>query len=243
MGYKEILSTIVSNSGLTLRELADRCRDKGVSIDPSYISKLQTGKQAPGSEEVSRAIAEVCGADPDILIWEGYLEKAPELVKNTIDSIYTKLKNIISSKVSTLPDDQEDWFIKKVNALSPFELFSLLSSRNQGKLSLSSENFILALNISDDIIEKLLNLKMEDDSMEPFISKGSRLRISAESETKNGDIVAVYYGDTIIIGRITFVGEQIVLTPYNTSYTPSVISCKEHLIIFKIDLIVTSKKL
>lgn len=81
LSYKKLLSELVKNSGLTLRDIADRCRERGVSIDPSYISKIQTGKQAPPSDEVSRVLAEVLESDPIELIWLGYVEKAPEEIK------------------------------------------------------------------------------------------------------------------------------------------------------------------
>ena len=86
MSYSEILSELVKKSNLTLRELADQCKLKGLSIDPSYISKLQNGKQPPPSEEISMVLASILGDDSERLVWAGYLEKTPERVRNLIEN-------------------------------------------------------------------------------------------------------------------------------------------------------------
>ena len=52
-----------------------------MQIDPSYISKLQTGKQAPPSEEASRILAKVLGGNLIDLLWLGFIEKAPIEIK------------------------------------------------------------------------------------------------------------------------------------------------------------------
>ena len=55
----------------------------GVSINPSYISKLRTGKQPPASDDVNIAIAKACGFEKQIedFLFEAYLEKSPEYIK------------------------------------------------------------------------------------------------------------------------------------------------------------------
>ncbi|OCT12526.1 hypothetical protein A8709_32410 [Paenibacillus pectinilyticus] len=84
MGYAELLSDYIEKSGLSLGEIAIRLKGKEIKIDRSYISKLKNGTKPPASEDVSRAIAEVTGGDPDELILTGYLEKAPEEVKKIV---------------------------------------------------------------------------------------------------------------------------------------------------------------
>ena len=90
MDYKEHLQKLIKESNLTLREIADRCRELGQSIDPSYISKIQTGKLPPPSEEVSRVLAGVLGGDPTELIWHGYIEKAPKEIKQSLKNANPK---------------------------------------------------------------------------------------------------------------------------------------------------------
>lgn len=112
MGYKELLSTSISKSGLTLREISERCKKFNVNITPSYISQLQTGKQNPPSEEVTKAISNVLNIDPTNLIIEGYIEKAPEIIKYFFSVTCTSINKILiylkSKNVSCIDTDFQE---------------------------------------------------------------------------------------------------------------------------------------
>lgn len=90
MTYSELLSQYVKESGLTLRKIANEAEKQGVAVDPSYISKLQTGKMPPPSEEITVAIAEACGKDPEKLVIQGYIDKTPPHVRKLLDKQLAK---------------------------------------------------------------------------------------------------------------------------------------------------------
>ncbi len=94
MEYADVLAGMIAASGKTLREIADLCRELGVKIDPSYLSRLQTGKQAPASDEVNAAIARVCKKKPEELLLASYSEKAPEFVQTFVAGIAKYLKTV-----------------------------------------------------------------------------------------------------------------------------------------------------
>lgn len=77
MKYREMLSFLIRNSGKNLKEIAEQCQLHGVSIDASYISKLQTGKKPPASDKLNRVLSEVLGGNLDELIVAAYREKIP----------------------------------------------------------------------------------------------------------------------------------------------------------------------
>ena len=82
MSYSEMLSQIIEESELSLRQISKRCADLDLNITPSYISQLKNGKLPPPSEEVSLVLAKACGSKNQAqLVFQGYMEKAPELVK------------------------------------------------------------------------------------------------------------------------------------------------------------------
>lgn len=87
MGYKELLKTEIKRSKLSLREISRRSRDEtSTPVSQAYISQLLKGDAPPPSDAVTRAIAEVIGADPEPLIKEGYLDRAPKaILKEIID--------------------------------------------------------------------------------------------------------------------------------------------------------------
>lgn len=82
--YAQLLSSHIKHSDLTLREIAHQCKERGYPIDPSYISKLQTGRLPPPSEEVSHVLANVLGAQAEELIYWGYIEKAPQVIRQKL---------------------------------------------------------------------------------------------------------------------------------------------------------------
>lgn len=86
-GYADYLAAMISGSGKTLRRISEECMELGVAVDPSYISRLQSGKQAPASDEIHMALAQVCGADPGGLLLAAYSEKAPAFVQTFISEI------------------------------------------------------------------------------------------------------------------------------------------------------------
>lgn len=82
MNYSEMLENIISESNLSLRQIAKRCAEYELSITPSYISQLKNGKLPPPTPEVSMILAKACNSKEESkLIFQGYLEKAPEVIK------------------------------------------------------------------------------------------------------------------------------------------------------------------
>ena len=82
--YKDLLSCYIRKSGLSLRQIARRCRDRGQHIDSSYISKLQNGHLPPPSEDVSRVLADVLGGNSDVFVYLGYIAKAPAIIRQKL---------------------------------------------------------------------------------------------------------------------------------------------------------------
>ncbi|ELK39077.1 helix-turn-helix domain-containing protein [Brevibacillus agri] len=103
MNYAELLSQYIKASGLTLGEIVMKLNFKGISIDRSYISKLKNGSKPPASEEVTRALAEVTGGDPEPLIIAAYKEKAPPEVREML--LQTELNNNFFDHVVELSVD------------------------------------------------------------------------------------------------------------------------------------------
>ena len=115
MQYKELLSSLVKKSGLTLREIADKCKEHGQSIDPSYISKLQTGKLPPPSEEVSRALALVTGGDTDELVWLSFVEKAPMETRQGLRNLNPKFFITLAKEYGSNLEEEIGFMVKSIS--------------------------------------------------------------------------------------------------------------------------------
>lgn len=102
MNYTEMLNKIIDESGLKNIEVITKLKEKGVTITPNYLSVLKNDPTKIASDEVSKAIAEVCNARySDILVIQGQLDKLP---KSISDFINLALETIISSSMQITTD-------------------------------------------------------------------------------------------------------------------------------------------
>ncbi len=69
---ENVFGTCIRERRLALRaesrEYSLRRVAAAIGVEPSYLSKVERGEQAPPSEAKVRALAEVLGEDPDVLL-------------------------------------------------------------------------------------------------------------------------------------------------------------------------------
>jgi transcriptional regulator with XRE-family HTH domain len=109
MRYWELLSNYIDKSGLSLAEIVEKMQEKEIKIDRSYISKLKNGTKPPASVNVTRALADVTGGDPEELITAAYLDKAPDEIRSKIEE---------ADNVDELLNDAIRDYIENVEPLS-----------------------------------------------------------------------------------------------------------------------------
>lgn len=235
MAYSDFLAKTIKESGYSLRSIASICEKKyNVKITASYLSKLQKGGQSPASAKVNEAIAKVCRINPDDLLFEAELERAPEMIKKLVNDLIKFLKDFIASTINDIPLDNED--IKASVEEQLDELFNL-SNRAFVKSMFEEENNInpfdfnslsngMSLNPSkkDDNLDNLfmkftVGVKMLDDSMFPTIRQGSKIELIKLEEYENGDIVAVETPENENLIR-TYIksGNNVILIPDNKDF-------------------------
>lgn len=212
MAYKDILHETIKNSGLSLREIASRCLTLELNITASYISQLQTGKLPPPSEEVSTTLAKVCKVDSTELIFQGHLEKAPELIRNYLILASETNKQLLELMLPYFYNkeinDNYNKMKENVDTISKLNL----SIKYLKKLQVKNK-LIPAFDLLDFVFKPKENYKydeyelifMEDDSMEPTIPKGSIIKYSAyiNKEPDDDDVVIfeIIGQDNIMIRR------------------------------------------
>lgn len=207
MGYKELLSNMISNSNLKLKEIADKCEEIGVKINPSYISRLQTGNQAPASDEVNTAIATVCGGDVELLRFEASVEKSPDIVKTFVNEVTSYFRETTKQLFSAkLPEAVLPIVLEQIDSMSKLDIV----------------NNFLKMDKADGLENKAeINMgpRIEDDSMEPLIPQGAIINIDREVEIKTGDYVVAEINEVgVMIRRIVIGDDEIVFLPENTIY-------------------------
>ena len=230
MSYSEMLSQIIEESELSLRQISKRCADLDLNITPSYISQLKNGKLPPPSEEVSLVLAKACGSKNQAqLVFQGYMEKAPELVKEYMLASSALNKIMLETLCQTDnngPMSQEfKKHIESMDVLSTLDLTSRFVNANDASTAKELiRNITLASGeaVKADANGQMINLFLGDDSMVPQIPSHAYLYIlpTKTELLKNRDIVAIYPEGRRIptLRRIFFVGDQILLVPDNKNH-------------------------
>ncbi len=226
MAYSDFLADIIKNSKKSLRQISLECKNKyDVKVTASYLSKLQTGGQTPASDNVNIAVAKVCGVNPDDLLFEANLERAPEDVKklvntmiNFIKGMYLSFKGINKTNIPEI-DNEIDKYLNMnnrqfINAMlendidfgNPLEIDIPLQEETENQ-------------VNDLFMKFSIGFKMLDSSMFPVIREGAKIELDTTAEIKDGDIVAVVLDDDKYLIR-TYVksGKNIILIPENKSF-------------------------
>lgn len=228
MTYAEMLSSIIQESRMSLRQIASKCEDLGQSITPSYISQLKNSKLPPPNPEVSIALAKACGSRLHAaLVFLGYMEKAPEIIRDYMNNS-TRLYKLVLENLSDgqgkvpLTREARD-FISRLDVITAYELASTyLEQGNFTPSSQLAEELVLisggAVKAGNDVINVFIN----DSSMAPTIPAHSMLTIMPTkiSLLKEKDIIALYpYGRKMVtLRRIFFLKNQVLLIPEDTAH-------------------------
>lgn len=239
MSYANFLSNTIKNSGYSLRAIASLCEKKyNVKITASYLSRLQQeGNRNPASEKVNIAIAKVCGINPDDLIFEADLERAPENVKNVVDLMVNYIKsmyislipnvNIKDSKAQEIFESEMNKYINMGTREFITELLNQeldLENPLEKDFSISEEDNEI---LNEMFMKFTVGIKMLDNSMFPIIKQGAKLELVKLEEYYNGDIISVELNNTNLIRTYVESGNNVVLIPANQDFETLTIPKKD----------------
>lgn len=222
MNYYEKLNKMIEESDLTLKEIAEKCKLHGISINPSYISKLRTEKQPPASDEVNIAIARACGFEEQIedFLFEAYLEKSPKYIKGLLlDIVNMLLQSAKTSLKALLPPNQFPLAEIQLNQMTKYQI---LRHTLDSTLALNSNNVIPAKTI-----------QMPDDSMEPLIPEKSVLYLEEVDTIQDGDIIVAIINDSYIVRKHIIIENKSVLISLKQGISPLMTDSQELTIIGK----------
>jgi len=199
--FNTLLKQLIEKSGLSNKEIAEKCKDHGAQITDSYLSALKNNPDRIPSDEVSRAIALACGADENVLVIEAYLDKAPQEITDMFNNIKEVLVGgMLSGVLNQLDDKQREQarnliynmpvaeMIKGYSKINPFEQISMVDSSVVIEQHDDKENYTIT-----NILKDATGFTVPDDSMFPTLPEGSKVIIkpTPPPQLENGDIV--YY--------------------------------------------------
>lgn len=212
MSYDKLLMKTIAESNYNHKEIVEKLNEYNIHVDKSYLSKLVNGKLPAPREEISRAIAKICNVDERLLVIEGYLDKAPEEIRDLMYSLkkYTELSALAMIKKS-MSKQEIDLIEEKIKQepISDF-LISILDYTGQDMLNIDNGNLLISSNKEDFTfkLEEPISFLIKNDDMFPLIPKNAKITLDISNECKSGDIVALKYNDEIIV-RYCFINNGI----------------------------------
>ncbi|MCG8484680.1 MAG: S24 family peptidase [Clostridia bacterium] len=230
MNYSYMLDDMIKKSGLSLRQITKRCADMNYEVTPSYISQLKNGKLPPPSEEISKTLAIVCGDNnPMKLVFQGYLEKAPEIIRNYIlmsSSVNKTLIHSLSEDAQMDISKELGSYIDDLDVVSSLDMSTrYIQSMNECNLN----DFFKELNTMSGAVYQREDDQTEssyfflrDSSMTPLIAVNAHIKIVKTKKTllKNRDVVAFYPKNsrTPFVRRYYEKNGSIILVPENKDH-------------------------
>lgn len=122
MNYTDLLNRIIEKSGLKNIEIIDRLNDYNIKITKSYLSVLRNDKEKKASDELSRAIAEICGAPKSILVIQAQLDRASDELKQYIDFSVDNSRKVVRTIIESLPKENQGKLLEDLEAMETADI-------------------------------------------------------------------------------------------------------------------------
>ena len=259
MPYAARLDNLIKQSGLSAKEVAQRCTDMGHKVTASYISILRRpeNERIP-SDDMSRALAKACEAEnPEILVIEAYLDKAPPEFDGLLSFLRRTLAQItVKGFANMLGKEEMEEFCRKIEEMPLADV--VISFQQYGETA-DFEKLAGASNIVESTtgdgytVTSTLNAAtgfvVGDDSMFPTLPENCQVILETKelAEYKDGDILAyIAAGDEAIQYRkAAFLNPQhtqIALFALNTDYETKTYAADEIAILGRVRQVIASIK-
>ena len=85
MNYKELLNRTINKANMRNVDLIEALKERGINITPNYLSVMRNNEDKIPSNEISRAIAEICGEPTELLVIQGDLDRLEGGLKQYVD--------------------------------------------------------------------------------------------------------------------------------------------------------------
>ena len=257
MPYTKLLNDIIDKSGLTLKEIAEKCTANGMKVTTSYISTLKndTNNRAP-SDEMSRAIARACNCKEEgILVLEAYIDNAPPEFKGVLEFLKRiLLSSMIGVFENEIDNDSFENILKMADSMPLSSLLIQLSKTTEESIEKTFGMFNMSSTIKDgfnDIkiqadLKEAQGFPVLDNSMFPIMSEKSKAIIEFKELDclSDGDIIAFSRKNKneLIYRKVVFLDKEhtkIATFPINTEYETKTFDCKDLIILGKVKQVVT----
>ncbi|MCI9039601.1 MAG: hypothetical protein HFJ29_07025 [Clostridia bacterium] len=243
MAYSELLRNAIASTNYTQEEIARECTKLGVKRNKAQINNMVNGRLAPSNDEISKALAKVCGIDERLLILEHYFDNAPVEIKEIFATMkYLTFLSTSNALANRFPKEILEELKRQLEEqpLSDFAIELL----DNGKVYI--EQYTNGIKVTSEDNQVVLNtgvvgFPVKDDAMFPILPKGSKAIIEIKEKYANNDIVILRLKDTkdYLIRRIFYLGRQIILMADNKQFEQITKNQEDVTILGKVDSLIT----
>ncbi len=254
MPYTALLNKLIDDSGLTVKEIAERCTKDGVKVTPAYISTLRNDdNNRTASDTMSKAIARACGSkNEDVLVIEAYIDNAPQAFKGVFDLIREGMLTALIGSFANSYSKEE--IAKAQEFIEKMPLAEMVTNFVAGRSEIEKLPGMMNITstLTDNGMESKTQLKqaigfdVKDNSMFPTLSKGSKVTLETQERYSDGDILAFIDSDeNMQYRKAAFLNEDhtsVAMFPLNSEYESKVYNTDEITIIGKVIQVITDIK-
>lgn len=233
MPYARLLDQLIKESGMSAKEVAEKCAQFGATVTPSYISLLRNeNRNRTPSDDVSIALAKVFGKREDYLVIERQMDDAPELFKQIIYK-FIKLSLQSAASIQNSP----------ISAEQLQAAISLIDKHPMADLLLELHSIGEALPTGIELLQSSgagFEFTAVDDAMAPIIKKGNKVQLAQQGEYRNGDIIGFEWNKQLYYRQYQKVNETtVLLLAYNPEFPQLIYSEKEMTLMGKVQAVTT----
>lgn len=243
MAYSKLLRNAIANTNYTQEEIAKECTKLGVKRNKSQINNMVNGRLAPSNDEISKALAKVCGIDERLLILENYFDNAPKEIKEVFSTMkYLTFLSTSNALANNIPKEILEELKRQLEEqpLSDFAIELLDNGKvyieqHTNGIKVTSEDNQVVLNTG------VVGFPVKDEAMSPILPKGSKVIIEIKEKYANNDIVILRLKNTkdYLIRRIFYLGSQITLMADNKQFEQITKNQEDVTILGKVDSLIT----
>lgn len=259
MPYTKLLNQLIDASGLSAKEIAERCTELGQRITASYISILRKPENARiPSDDMSRVLAKVLGAEhQELLVIEAYIDKAPPEFSGVLYFLKKAVAlSIMSNFVNAVGQDEMNLLIERYNEMPMASIViayqEMMGSETTEKLP-GPANFLSETTEDEYSVDVHMSAAsgflVPDDSMFPTLPKDSRVTIETKQmeEYQDGDILCfILKGEKEIqyrkVGFLDDEHTQMAMFPLNDKYKTKTYSIDKISVLGKVNRVVVGLK-
>lgn len=199
MPLNRAIQNLIANADFGQADTIRKCRELGMEIDKSTLSKMVHGKIKEPNLEKLEVIAKACNGDMEKLLIEMDFDHSPQRIKDILINLKLKSSNVAKNFIENEFDEETEKKIKRSISNEPIADFLMsLSNLKESDMDINklfvkedNEAFNKIMDNKFSNLNISLGITIADNGMNPIVPKDSKVTIQLKNEYQINDIILV----------------------------------------------------